>query len=106
MVESLEEEEEAPAAVVVKKNYRLPKRKRVLSRHRNSNMKKKRPIKDIAVNDNNDSDSLSGDSLPIAKALRRSPPTREPLREISPTTVSQQKPKRSITMNSFPIKIP
>jgi hypothetical protein len=93
MVDSSEEEEEAPT--VVKRIYKLPKKRRVLSRHLHAGGKqKKKKESPIPIADSNDSDSSSyGNSLPIAKALRRSSPTREPLQEISPTTVSQQKPK-------------
>jgi hypothetical protein len=102
MVESSsEEEEEAPT--VVKRNYKLPKKKRRLTVAPPCRRKK---YKKSAAKDSNDNDSLYGDSLPIAKASRRSPPTREPLRQISPTTVSQQKQKRSTTMNTLPIEIP
>jgi hypothetical protein len=102
MVDSSEGEAEAPT--VVKRNYKLPKKKRRPTVAPPCRQKKYK--KSAAKKDSNDSDSLSGDSLPIAKASRRLPPTREPLQEISPTTSSQQKPKRSATMNPFLIKIP
>jgi hypothetical protein len=108
MVDSSEEEEEAPKApTVVKRNYKLPKKRRFLSRHLHSGGKqKKKKESTIPIAGSNDSDTSSGDDLPIAQAVRRSSPTRKPLREISPTTLSQQKPKQSTTMNSFPIEIP
>jgi hypothetical protein len=99
MVDSSDEEEEAPS--VVKRNYKLPKKRRFLSRHLHAGGKqKKKKESTIAIADSNDSDTSSGDELPIAQALRRSP-AREPLRQIiSPNTVIQQKAKRSSTMNT------
>jgi hypothetical protein len=97
MVESSEEEEEAPT--VVKRNYK--KKRRILSRHLHAGGKqKKKKESPIPIADSNESDTSSGDELPIAQALRRSP-AREPLRQIiSPNTVIQQKAKRSSTMNT------
>jgi hypothetical protein len=97
MVDSSEDEEEAPT--VVKRNYKLPKKKRRLTVAPPCRQKKYK--KSAAKKDSNNSDSWSGDSLPIAKASRRLPPTREPLQEISPTTASQHI-ARNISHNREP----